>query len=232
MKPGNSQAAPRPSDREPRWHASLAVIAATALYLILPPRLTFGPVWAAPLLVGALLIPLSVLAPLRHQEKRWTRIASIVLIAILNFFNIASVYLLVHGLVFGQAHKAIPGAELLVSGAEVWFTNVLVFSLWFWELDGGGPDPRGRATSAGAVVGADFLFPQMAMDPARLACFDRGWKPLFLDYLYLGFTNALAFSPTDVMPLSRWAKMLMLLESLISFVTIAVIVSRSINIIA
>ncbi len=231
MKPAHSQAAPRPPDREPRWHASLAVVAATALYLILPPRLTFGPIWAAPLLVGALLIPLSILAPLRHQEKRWTRIASVVLIAILNFFNIASVFLLVHGLVFGQAHKAIPGAELLISGAEVWFTNILVFSLWFWELDGGGPEPRGLAASAGAVLGADFLFPQMSMDAKRLACVDEGWKPLFLDYLYLGFTNALAFSPTDVMPLSRWAKMLMLLEALISFVTIAVIVSRSINII-
>ncbi|MHB8146480.1 MAG: hypothetical protein ACYDGM_04370 [Vulcanimicrobiaceae bacterium] len=228
-EPGTARHAP---NKEPRWHASLAVVVATLLYLILPPRLTFGPVWAAPLLIGVLLVPLSIFAPLRHQEKRRTRIASIVLIAILNFFNIASVVLLVHGLVYGSAHKIIPGSELLTSGGEVWFTNVLVFALWFWELDGGGPGPRAQAAAATEFRHADFLFPQMSMDATRMACVEQHWKPLFLDYLYLGFTNALAFSPTDVMPLSRMAKMLMLLESLISFVTIAVIVSRSINIIA
>lgn len=217
---------------EPRWHASLAVIAAMVLYITLPPRLTIGPVWAAPAIVLLLLIPLSILVPRRHRETRRTRFWSILLIAIVNFFNLVSVLLLVGGL-FRPEKAALHAAGLLLrTGAQVWATNILVFALWFWELDGDGPDARSHANAATECENADFLFPQMQMALAggdSLPCIDRNWKPQFLDYLYLAFTNSTAFSPTDTMPLSRWAKVLMTVEALISLITIAIVVARSIN---
>ncbi len=110
--------------------------------------------------------------------------------------------------------------------------NVLVFGLWFWELDGDGPDARAHASAATEVQNADFLFPQMQMAISSghsLRCIDISWKPQFLDYLYLAFTTATAFSPADVLPLSRWAKVLMTVDALISLITIAIVVARSIN---
>lgn len=218
---------------EPRWHSSLAVLAGLALYITLPPKLTFGPVWVAPALIGAVLLPLSIFAPSRHQETRGQRVASIILIAILNFFNIASIALLVHALLFQpkSAHSTLTAHELFTVGAQIWLTNILVFAQWYWELDGGGPEPRAHATSATEFREADFLFPQMSLDRERVACAETMWKPMFLDYLYLAFTNALAFSPTDTMPLSRQAKALMMVQATISFITIAVIFARVINII-
>jgi hypothetical protein len=217
---------------EPRWHASLAVIAALAMYMSLPERLTIGPLWVAPALVLGLLIPLSILAPRRHRETRRTRFASILLIAIVNFFNIASVFLLIHGFL-NPVKIVVTAQQLLLHGMEVWLTNILVFALWFWELDGGGPDTRAHATAAHEVHEADFLFPQMGL---MVAGQEPGfmlptWKPMFLDYLYVAFTNSTAFSPADTMPLSRLAKMLMLLESFISLVTIAVVIARAISLI-
>jgi hypothetical protein len=221
---------------EPRWHASLAVLAATVLYITLPPRLTIGPTWIAPALVLVVLIPLSIVAPRRHIETLRTRIASIVLIAIVNFFNLASVLLLVAS--FFRPEKAAlhqPGF-LLHIGAQVWFTNILVFALWYWELDGDGPDARAQADAATDFQNADFLFPQMQMaiasEGAASTCIDPRWKPQFFDYLYLAFTNATAFSPTDVMPLSRWAKALMMAEAVVSLITIAIVLARAISLIS
>ena len=217
---------------EPRWHASLAVVAAMLLYITLPPRLTIGPVWAAPAIVLLLLIPLSILVPRRHRETRRTRFWSILLIAIVNFFNLVSVLLLVGGLFRPEKAVLHSAAMLLRAGAQVWGTNILVFALWFWELDGDGPDARAHANAATEVENADFLFPQMQMALAsgdNVQCIDRNWKPQFIDYMYLAFTNSTAFSPTDTMPLSRWAKILMTVEALISLITIAIVVARSIN---
>jgi hypothetical protein len=220
---------------EPRWHASLAVLGALALYITLPPRLTIGPVWVAPTLVLLLLVPLSVFVPRRHRETRRTRFWSILLIAIVNFFNLASVLLLVGGLFHPEKAALHTAAALLRTGSQVWATNILVFALWFWELDGDGPDARAHASAATEVQNADFLFPQMQIALASggdVQCIDRLWKPQFTDYLYLAFTNATAFSPTDTMPLSRWAKALMTVEALISLITIAIVVARSIGSIA
>ncbi|MDP9025850.1 MAG: hypothetical protein M3N13_10810 [Candidatus Eremiobacteraeota bacterium] len=216
---------------EPRWHAAVAVIIALALYMRLPPKLTFGPVWAAPLLVLVLLVPLLVLGSHRARLSMLIRSCSIGLIATLNFFNIASVVLLIRDLVAGApGHHTITAIDLLSGGGLIWATNVIVFALWFWEFDSDGPDARVKVASAREFEGADFLWPQMSLDPARLACADRAWKPRLVDYVYLSFTNALAVSPTDTMPLSRWAKMLMLVESLISFTTVGLILARSVNI--
>jgi hypothetical protein len=218
---------------EPRWHASLAVIAALAMYMSLPDRLTIGPLWVAPALVLGLLIPLSILAPRRHRETSRARFASILLIAIVNFFNIASVFLLIYGFLHPVKNVTVTAQELLLHGMEIWLTNILVFALWFWELDGGGPDTRAHVNAAHEVHDADFLFPQMGL---MVAGQEPGfmlptWKPMFLDYLYVAFTNSTAFSPADVMPLSILAKMLMLVESLISLVTIAVVIARAISLI-
>jgi hypothetical protein len=226
------QDAKAPSRHEPRWHASLAVVAAMLLYITLPPRLTIGPVWAAPAIVLLLLIPLSILVPRRHRETRRTRFWSILLIAIVNFFNLASVLLLVAGLFRPEKAVLHTAAILLRTGSQIWATNILVFALWFYELDGDGPDARAHASSATEFENADFLFPQMTMALAGgdgMRCIDRNWKPQFIDYLYLAFTNSTAFSPTDTMPLSRWSKLLMTVEAVISLITIAIVVARSIN---
>lgn len=217
---------------EPGWHATLAVIVALALYVTLPPKLTFGPVWIAPALVGALLIPLSILAPYRREESKVVRAASLVLIAILNVFNAASVVLLIHEVVFvPHGHKPPDASQLFVFGAQIWTTNILVFGLWYWELDSGGPGPRAEVQSAMRFRKADFLFPQMSRGGTDIACVDETWKPMLLDYMYIAFTNALAFSPADTMPLSRMAKMLMTIEATISFITIAFVFARAIGII-
>ena len=218
---------------EPRWHAGIAVLAALILYTRLPPKLTLGPDWVAPLLVFALLIPLQVFGPLGMGSEKMLRVGSITLIAVLNFFNITSVILLINDLVNQHAKHYGPTAhDLLGSGALVWASNVIVFALWFYELDSGGPAERARHEGARSFPTADFLFPQMSADDRRIACINGHWKPKLLDYVYLSFTNALAFSPTDTMPLSRWSKVLMLIESMISFTTVGLILARSVNILS
>jgi hypothetical protein len=150
-----------------------------------------------------------------------------------NFFNLTSVLLLVAGLFKPEKAVLHSAALLLRTGAQIWATNILVFALWFWELDGDGPDARAHAVAATEFENADFLFPQMQMSLATSSatsqCVDPQWKPVFLDYMYLSFTNSTAFSPTDTMPLSRWAKALMTFEAVISLITIVLVVARSIN---
>jgi hypothetical protein len=220
---------------EPRWHASLAVLGVVVLYITLPPRLVFGPVWVAPLLVLLVLVPLSILAPRRHSDTRRMRFASILLIGIVTFFNLASVLLLVASLFHPEKGPPHTAGLLLRNGLQIWLTNILVFGLWYWELDGDGPDMRAQVGAATDVANADFLFPQMQMaimgkaTPPRI---DQHWKPQFYDYLYLSFTDSTAFSPADVMPLSRWAKALMTVEALISLITIAIVLARSISVIS
>jgi uncharacterized membrane protein len=219
---------------EPRWHASIAVLAAVALYITLPPRLTIGPVWVAPLLVAALLIPLSIFAPKRHSETRRMRFWGIVLIAIVNFFNVVSVVLLINGFFHPARVTELNSASMLLRhGSQIWLTNIIVFALWYWELDADGPEARAHATAAIEFHNADFLFPQMQqMFMGKvMPCVDPTWKPQFFDYLYLSFTCSTAFSPADVMPLSLWAKALMLIEALISLITIAIVLARSVSLI-
>jgi uncharacterized membrane protein len=240
-KPEAANQEVRTSNEEPRWHASVAVLVALLLYVTLPPRLIIGPIWVAPALVLGLLIPLSILAPHRNRETRRARFWSIVLIAIVSFFNLVSVLLLVAS--FYQPQKSAQHDPLLLTrtGAQIWFTNVLVFALWYWELDGDGPDARARAASATEFRDADFLFPQTQIiiqlqmmghaGKKMLTCVDEYWKPRFFDYLYTAFTNAAAFSPTDVMPLTRWAKALMMAEGLISLITVLVVLARAISLI-
>ncbi len=199
-----------------RYQAAVAIIVALFLSARLPQKLTLGPYWVVAALVLVLLLPLLFVG--RRMNLRLNRAFSVTLIAIMNVFNLASVVLLILDLTGARklAH-GVGAVDLLRAGSLIWLTNVIVFSLWFWEIDRESGYP-------------DFLFPQLALKDTNPSSIPPSWKPLYLDYLYVSFTNALAFSPTDVMPLTRLAKMLMLIESLISFATVAVVLARSINI--
>lgn len=217
-----------------RQQARLAVIAGLLLYIALPPKLTIGPIWVAPLAIALLLVPIIAMAPRGTPSSRSLRILSVVLIVVLNFFNIVSIVRLIDILLntHAKGHVDLSATELLRYGALIWMTNIIVFSLWFWEVDSKGPYYRDQCGTARDFQDPDFLFPQMSVDESRIRGVPPDWKPQFLDYLYVSFTNALAISPTDTMPLTRTAKMLMLIESLISFVTVALILARSVNILS
>jgi uncharacterized membrane protein len=209
--------------REPRWPASLAIVATVVLYYTLPDRYVVGGYrWIYPLLVGLILLPLYITAPQRHpSESNAQRIAAIVLIAIVNAVNVLTLILLIHTLVTRGTSDA---ALLLGSAAAIWSTNVIVFALWYWELDRGGPAQRMMPPQRRREP--DFLFPQMS----NPACTHGTWWPSFLDYLYVSLTNATAFSPTDTLPLTLWAKSLMGIQSLISLVTVGLVAARAVNI--
>jgi uncharacterized membrane protein len=209
---------------EPRWPATAAIVAALALYLALPARYVAlqasGGRWIIPALEVAMLVPLQFRTPHRHiEESMQGRIASIVIIALVNLANVGSLVLLIGNLLHG---KVTDGQQLIYSAILIWLTNVIVFSLWYWELDRGGPAARCHRRHRNP----DFLFPQMVTPEAA----EPDWTPSFLDYVYVSFTNATAFSPTDTMPLTEWAKMLMLLESAASFLTVGLVAARAVNI--
>jgi uncharacterized membrane protein len=213
---------------EPRWPASLAVLVALGLYVTLPNRLTIGPTWLFPLLTILLLAPLSFVAPHRHgQEPSWQRAVAIGLIALINAANVASLGLLIYALLHGTKAE---GQQLLVAAVELWLTNVIVFALWYWEMDRGGPGARLRATDA--QDDPSFLFPQMQSAAYSSTAKSGVWRPAFIDYLYVAFTNATAFSPTDTMPLTPWAKLLMLIQSLASLLIVALVAARAVNILS
>lgn len=214
---------------EPRWHAAIAVLVAVTLYVTLPPKLVLGPFWLMPLLVAIVLVPLMIVSPRRHSESAALRAMSVSTIAVLNAFNIGTVVTLCIQQLSLHHRKPISGEEMLLAAIEIWLTNVIVYALWFWEIDGRGPDVRLHAGFEMKPRRADFLFPQMALDPEMR---DRlKWRPLFIDYVFLAFTNATAFSPADTFPLTPVAKVLMMAESLTSLVTIAIIAGRALSLI-
>jgi uncharacterized membrane protein len=212
----------RKTHGERRWPVSLSVIVAIVLQFLLPSHLISPlPRWLLPTLEAALLIGLSIANPVRIERRgRAVRAASIALILLITIANAASAVLLIRAILTGQAGNA--AGTLLATGASVWVTNVIAFGLWYWEFDRGGPVHR----AMGTLQHPDLLFPQMA-DP-QLAAAD--WEPEFVDYLYMSFTNATAFSPTDVMPLARWAKLTMLVQSAVSLAVGALVIARAINI--
>jgi hypothetical protein len=213
---------------EPRWHAALAVVAILALYATLPPRIIVGPFWLLPLLVLGILVPLLILAPHRHRENERARFASIAHIAILSVFNVATIALFLVQLLTTHHHRIFTGEQLLVAAVQIWLTNMLVYALWFWEIDGGGPSARCHQSFVDNPELGDFMFSQSLLDPELRA--KLNWRPRFLDYLFLAFTNATAFSPTDTFPLTSLGKVLMMAEALTSLVTIAIVAGRAINI--
>jgi uncharacterized membrane protein len=211
----------RATQGEPRWPVSVAILAAVAMQLTLPDRVALHPRGLLPGLEVLLLVGLIVVNPRRiDRESPPLRAAGLVLIAVMSLTNAFSAARLVIGLVQGTEGQ--DAGPLLITGATIWLTNVVVFSLWYWELDRGGPVARAHAVHAHA----DFLFPQM-QSPELVP---SDWEPGFVDYLYLSFTNGTAFSPTDVLPFSRWAKLTMMLQSAVSLATVALVISRAVNI--
>ncbi len=211
-----------PSPPRSFWPARVAVAAAIALSFVLPERLVAGPRLLVPALEGAVLILLSTFMPHRTTEDApRQRLVAIVLVAIINVANLINLGLLVNLLVSGKVEN---GRELIFAAVAVWLTNVIVFALWYWELDRGGPrarhDPDHREP--------DFLFPQMATPGAGRP----SWAPGFTDYFYVSFTNATAFSPTDTMPLTPVAKALMTVQSGASLLTVALVAARAVNILS
>jgi len=221
-EPGFLPAWRRPTEGEARWQAAVAVAVAVALQYPLPGRLVLvHPVWLLPTLQALLLIALVMANPRRiNTESRAIRFLGLTLAALLSLANAYSVTRLVIDLVQGtEGNNAGP---LLITAGTIWLINVIVFALWYWEFDRGGPVARALALR----MYPDFQFVQMASP--QLA--PPGWEPTFADYLYLAFTNATAFSPTDTMPLSRWAKMGMTVQASVSIVTVALVVARAVNI--
>jgi hypothetical protein len=210
----------RPTPGEHRWPAALAVLVAIAMQLVLPERLVPQARYVLPALEAAILVVLFAANPFRvDRESAMLRIAGLTLAALVALSNGWSAALLVLYLVTGR--PAGP-AELLMAGGAVWLTNVLAFALLYWEFDRCGPAAR----AAGTKTYPDFLFAQM-QSPELAA---RDWEPYFADYLYLSFTNTTAFSPTDVLPLSRWAKLTMMVQAAIALVVVALVVARAVNV--
>ena len=208
--------APRVVQPEPRWPGFVALLAGACLHAALPSRLSVGPDWLLPVVMVVLLVPIMA----SHQRRRYAvaRALTFVAASALTLALIASLALLIQGL---PAHRDKP-EELLRSASVLWVTNILVFALWYWKLDAGGPIGRDNATGP---IKSSFLFPQMARQPA-----DTDWSPEFMDYLFLAFNTSTAFSPTDTAVLDRWAKVLTMLQSLISLSVLVVLAARAINV--
>jgi hypothetical protein len=210
---------------ETRVPVTLAVAAAIALQLLLPDSIVVLNRWLLPALQGAVLLALIVNNPWRlTRETRLFRVLSLVLIGAIAFNDVVGIGRLVDLLLNGNAMLVakLQGQDLIRVAVVIWLTNVIVFALAYFELDQGGPFHRLHGDGR-----ADFLFPQQTDD---LRPIWPEWRPTFVDYLFLSFTNSTAFSPTDTLPLSAWAKMLMLVQSASSLVTIAVVAARAVNI--
>jgi hypothetical protein len=213
----------RRTQGELRWPVATATAVAVGLQMAVPDRLVLvRPVWVLPAVQGVLLVVLVVANPRRiDNESKALRLLALTFAALLSLSNLWSLARLAIGITTGTTGTS--PSHLLITGALIWLTNVIVFGLWYWEFDRGGPVSR----ALNAKQYPDFQFVQMVSPPVMVP---PDWEPHFVDYLYLAFTNAAAFSPTDVMPLSRWAKIAMTLQSAISIVTVALVVSRAVNI--
>jgi hypothetical protein len=207
---------------EPRWQAILALVAIGVIYLALPPWFKVGPNWLLPGLIAVLLVP--TIMTHRMGRHSLNHALGILNNAIITLALIGSVALLVRTLP-AQKQAALP---LLLSGAELWLANVLVFALWYWRLDGGGPAVRDRRREFGS---RSFVFPQMQIEKIERGRFKvAGWRPGFVDYLFIAFTTSSSFGPTDVAVLARWAKVLTMCQIFISLSIVVLLISRAVGI--
>src|SRR6516162_1317682 len=220
-----------------RWLARGAVLVIVGLQTVIVNDLSFGPWWLGPAAELALLVPLSMgtLSTQRSAaragteaewdhvgaKRQWVRRLAIVITALSTALNFAALFLLTKAIFQGHAGS---GRALLLDAINIWATNVIIFALWYWTLDRGSPSTKGTRPDANN----DFLFTQQ--QPAGETCLHPGWTPGFIDYLFLAFTNATAFSPADTFPLTVRAKLLMMAEAGISFATIALVASRAVGI--
>ena len=207
---------------EPRWPAALALLSIGGLHYAMPSVLNVGPNWLALALVAGLTIPGIIF----HRMGNWRLshrlgYAASLVVTLSVAISLALLILRLPG------HKDAPG-PLLRSAGALWICNLLVFACWYWRLDAGGPHQRARRR---AHTDGAFLFPQMVLDPdLRKEMGEDEWSPGFVDYLFLAFNTSTAFSPTDVPVLSRWAKVLMMVQASISLSTLAILAARAVNI--
>ncbi len=207
---------------EPRWQALLAFLAVGAIYLALPRNLIIGPTWLLPTLIVGLLIPTVVSH--RRGKHSLNRALGFLINGITTLALICSVALLVRAL---PTHREAP-LQLLRSGGLLWLTNVIVFALWYWRLDGGGPTVRHEQKKFGST---SFLFPQMQIPQDERAQFEcPRWRPRFIDYLFVAFTQSSTFGPTDAPLLARWAKVLAMVQVSISLSIIVLLISRAVGV--
>lgn len=209
---------------EPRWPALITVLAAVGIHFALPASLRIGPPWIGP---GVVL--LTVAFGIWAAETGRHRLNQALGYLLATTLTVAVVFGVVR-LVFGLVGKVESPAVLLRSAAILWATNVVTFALWYWRLDAGGPHARAKTAKHRGPRSAAFLFPQMMMIAEELPDeLTEEWRPQFVDYLFLSFNTSTAFSPTDVPVLSRWAKVLTMVEAMISFTTVIVLIARAIN---
>lgn len=205
---------------EHRWPVAIVVLLVIAMQYSLSQKLSLSFKNQICLIEGVLLATVIVMNPKRISSHiPSARLTGLLLTSIMTISNTVSAIKLIDAMILGTLSSA---RDLLFSAGSIWLTNVVVFALWYWELDRGGPGNRAEARKPFP----DFMFPQMS-DPGYAP---PTWHPNFFDYLYTSFTNASAFSPTDVMPLTRWAKMLMLLQSLTALLTVGLVIARAVNI--
>jgi Protein of unknown function (DUF1345). len=207
---------PGPRSGVPRWPATIALLLVAGLLALVSDQLTIGPSWLPLAVILVLFIPLTV-ASLRGRHD-WRRRLAIIALGTVTAAVAVSAVLLVKQLVAGP----VAAQSLLTGAGAIWAANLGTFALWYWEIDGGGPAERRRD----GHTSTDFLFPQLQIGDGTSS---GGWWPGFLDYLFVAFNASAAFSPTDTLILSRRAKVLMMIQSLISLVTVVVLAARAIN---
>lgn len=217
LKVGRRFAPGEPRTAEPRWPAILAIVAAGGVHWVIPAPLRFGQEWLLLLVVTILLIP-TVVAH-RIGKQLLNRVLGHIVLCVVTASMVWSLGLLITRL----PRHVDPPEELLRAAAALWVINILVFASWYWRLDAGGPSARDALETH--EDGA-FLFPQMITPWDS----DKNWRPGFVDYLFLAFNTSTAFSPTDVPVLSRWAKLMMMVQALISLATVALLAARAVNI--
>ena len=203
--------------REARWPALFAILGVGGLYLAMPPSLTIGPRWLPLVLIAVLMIPVRTFHV--QGKTRLNELSAYVVLGLITAWMLLSLTLLI----IGMAHHQESPKMLLLSAGLLWVSNVLIFASWYWRLDAGGPNARDRRDNHDEGA---FLFPQMTIHDED---YDN-WRPGFIDYLFLAFNTSTAFSPTDVPVLSRWAKVLMMLQASISLATLALLAARAVNI--
>jgi uncharacterized membrane protein len=215
-------ARPEPAVAEARWPMAGAIVAALVLTVLLPDDVRLGPTWVLPSIEALLLVAVIAADPRSvTRRSRELRVLSIGLVAVLVTGALWSTVILIDDLIHGGPETNSAG-DLLEAGTIVWISNNIAFALLYWELDGGGAAQRAHRPP----VHPDLAFPQQ-LNP-RIG--PPGWQPRFIDYLYLSFTNATAFSPTDVMPLVPWAKIAMAVQAVVSLGILGLVIARAVNV--
>jgi hypothetical protein len=210
---------------EPRWPVVVAAFSAVALHFALPLPLRVGPSWLLAIVVAVLVVAAHVFHVMgRYRANSLTGYLILGILALGLLWGVGA-------LMLGLVHHSESAVSVLRSAAVLWVTNIIVFASWYWRLDAGGPNERERRE---AHTDGAFLFPQMVLtsntDASMTLAEHEGWRPSFVDYLFLAFNTSTAFSPTDVPVLSSWAKMTMMLQALISLATIVLLAGRAVNI--